>query len=513
MYLSEQYTFYKLAHSLVEKDDFEILHINENGQEIWLEKYENKTSHVVRLLHKGFDWKNHLKRDIRTVFQKAKAMKRFFLGKHIQIHNVYISTHSPVDDWYILRKPMQLNEKNPMKMKVYYLSQDEKDVEHSRLQDAIGSSSVMISDEESELGMEEQVNYYRSQLDANLKNKKDEAEGVFSNGRPFLTYFLLGINIVIFLLLELNGSSKSTETLIRFGAKYNPAIIENGEWWRIISSMFLHIGFLHLFMNMFAVYYLGIAVERIYGSIRFIIVYFLAGIGGGLASFAFTTNISAGASGALFGLFGALLFFGLTHKKIFFQTMGKSLLIIIGINLVFGFMVPQVDNGAHLGGLITGFIASAILHLPGMKKVSMQFLAFILYVVIILGLILFGIQHNLNSPSYQLMKVEQLAAVQDYEKIVEITTTGLRNPNDLADELLFQRSYAYVKLNEVDSAIDDLENTIQINDEFAEAHFNLAVLYYNQGQENKAQESIKMAYEIRPNSDDIKKFYEQIIGE
>ncbi|MFB4166473.1 rhomboid family intramembrane serine protease [Virgibacillus sp. JSM 102003] len=513
MYLSEQYTFYKLAHSLVAKDDFEILHINESGQEIWLEKYENKTSYVVRLLHRGFDWKNHLKKDIRTVFQKAKAMKHFFLGKHIEIHNVYISTHSPVDDWNILKKPMQLNEKNPLKMKVYYLSEAEKAAEQSRLQDAIGSSSVTISDDDSELDMEEQVEYYKSQLDTTLKNKKNEAESLFSNGKPFLTYFLLGINILVFLLLELNGGSKSTETLIEFGAKYNPAIIENGEWWRIITSMFLHIGFLHLIMNMFAVYYLGAAVERIYGSTRSILVYFLAGIGGGLASFAFTTNISAGASGALFGLFGALLFFGLIHKKIFFQTMGKSLLIIIGINLVFGFMVPQVDNGAHLGGLISGFVASAILHLPQRRKLSMQLFAFILYAVIILGLIIFGTQHNLNSPSYQLLKVEQLASVPDYEEIVEVTTIGLRNSEDLADILLFQRSYAYVKLNEVDLAIDDLESAIQMNDEFAEAHFNLAVLYYNKGQENKAQERIREAYEIKPDSDDIKRLYEQIIDQ
>lgn len=513
MYLSEQYTFYKLAYNLVAEDDFEILHINENGQEIWLEKYKNKTSYVVRLIHKGFDWKNHLKKDIRVVFQKAKAMKRFFLGKHIQIHNVYISSHSPVDDWDILKKPMQLNEKNPMKMKVYYLSEEEKEVEHSRLQEAIDSSNVSISHKVIEQDMEERVDYYKSQLNNILKNKENEADNVFSNGKPFLTYFLLGINIIMFLLLELNGSSKSIETLIEYGAKYNPAIIENGEWWRIVSSMFLHIGFLHLFMNMFAVYYLGMAVERIYGSIRFILIYFLAGIGGGLASFAFTTNISAGASGALFGLFGALLFFGLIHRKLFFQTMGKNLLIIIGINLVFGFMVPQVDNGAHLGGLITGFIASAILHLPRMKKISIQLSALLLYAIIIFGLITFGIQHNLNSPSYQLMKTEQLAAVQNYEEIVEATTIGLRNPDDLADELLFQRSYAYVKLDKIDSAIDDLEDTIQINDEFAEAHFNLAVIYYNQGQVNKAQERIKKAYEIKPNGDDIKKFYEKIIDQ
>src|SRR5690625_7775775 len=97
-------------------------------------------------------------------------------------------------------------------------------------------------------------------------------------------------------------------------------------------------------MNMLALYYLGTAVERIYGPRKFLFIYTLGGVVGGLASFAFTVNVSAGASGAIFGLFGALLFFGLTYKKIFFQTMGKGLLILIGINVVFGFVVPQIDK-------------------------------------------------------------------------------------------------------------------------------------------------------------------------
>src|SRR5699024_12610735 len=100
--------------------------------------------------------------------------------------------------------------------------------------------------------------------------------------------------------------------LIQFGAKYNPAILE-GEWWRIVSSMFLHIGFFHLLMNMIALFYLGAAVDRIYGTFFFSIIYFLAGIGEGFESFAFTVNVSAGDSGAIFGLFGVLLFFGLFY--------------------------------------------------------------------------------------------------------------------------------------------------------------------------------------------------------
>lgn len=92
-----------------------------------------------------------------------------------------------------------------------------------------------------------------------------------------MTYILLAVNILLFMFVESQGSTTSVSTLIEFGAKYNPAIME-GEWWRIGSSMFLHIGLLHLLMNMLALYYIGIAVERIYGTWRFSVIYLLAGI-------------------------------------------------------------------------------------------------------------------------------------------------------------------------------------------------------------------------------------------
>lgn len=512
MYFSEQYRLYKTANSLVENDNFGVLFINENHKEIWLEKYRNKTSYVVRLVHSELHWKNHLKKDVAAVFKKAKAMKSYFAGKHIEIHNVYISSHAPVDDWEVLKKPMQLNERNPMKMKVYYLSDKDIEGEQSRLQHAIGSSPVNFPNELSEQEMEERTGYFKNNLNSILTNKTKETEDVLSNGKPLFTYLLLAINILMFFILETNGGSESTETLIRYGAKYNPAIIEDGEWWRIVSSMFLHIGFIHLFMNMLAVYFLGAAVERIYGNVRFIIIYFLAGIGGGLASFAFTTTISAGASGALFGLFGALLFFGLIHKQIFFQTIGSSLFIIIGINLVFGFLVPQVDNGAHLGGLLAGFIASAILHLPGKKKTAIQFSALAAYGLIIVGLLTFGMANNLNNPSYLLMKSELLNGQEQYEEVVDTATEGLEDPGDVEGRLLFQRSYAFIRLGENAQAISDLQKAIKINSEFTQAHYNLAILYYNSGELNKATERIETAYELNPDAKDIQQLYEEITG-
>src|SRR5699024_6032466 len=187
--------------------------------------------------------------------------------------------------------------------------------------------------------------------------------------------------------------------LINMGAKYNPAMIE-GEWWRAFTSMFLHIGFLHLFMNMLALYFLGVLLERIYGTKRFIVIYILSGIAGSLTSFAFSTSMSAVASGALCGLFGALLFFGVNYKNLFFQTMGKNVIFILILNLVIGIVIPNIDMGAHLGGLITGFLAATITSLPKKRNYKFSSLAIVAYAIIISILVVFGINSNENDPLY-----------------------------------------------------------------------------------------------------------------
>lgn len=512
MSLDEQFKMYQLAYHLVVNDGYEVLYINEKQEEIWLEKLEHKTSKVIRFIHQGFDWKNYLKKDIAVVFQKTKAMKRMLLGKHVEIHNVYVSAHSPVDDWEMLKKPMQLNEKNPLKMQVYYLDEQYFNEEQAKFKKAVGAPSLESIENLPEISNEEHINQYKAYLASALYDKRDEMNNILSFGKPFFTYLLLIINMIMFFFLETNGGSEDIENLIHFGASYNPSIID-GQWWRIISSMFLHIGLFHLFMNMLALFYLGTTVERIYGAWRFLVIYFMAGIGGGLASFAFTVNVSAGASGALFGLFGALLFFGLIYKKIFFQTMGKGLLILIGINIIFGFAVPQIDNGAHLGGLITGFSAAAIVHLPTKKKLLIQISAFIIYGALIVGLIIFGVQNNEDKASYQLMSIDELIKKGDYESVVNSATKGLENPDDLEPDLLFQRSYAYIELNKIDLALTDLEKSIQSDDPLPEAYYNLALLYNDAGEQEKAEKMVKKAYDLKPKDDAFIKLYEQITDE
>lgn len=509
MYINEQHIIYKLADQLIMEESFEILDMDEQREEIWLEKQVNKTSYVIRLVHKEFYWMNELKKDIALAFQRTKAVRRM-LRKQIEIKNVYVAKQAPVGEWENLKKPMQLKERNPIKMQVYYMDEEDISEEKEQLNKDLNLSLELRTSEISEEDKTTELNDLKSKLKNKLYMKRKEIKSVFSHGKPFLTYILLAINVLIFMLLELVGDSTSTETLINFGAKYNPAIID-GEWWRIISSMFLHIGLFHLLMNMLALFYLGTMVERIYGSVRFLIIYMLAGIGGGAASFAFSTHVSAGASGALFGLFGALLFFGIINKKLFFQTMGKGIIVLIGINLIFGFTMPQIDNGAHIGGLITGFIASVIVFMPKRKKIVYQILALISYLLIIASLGVFGIQHN--SAMYQLTKTEELLKEDNYEEVVKHATKGLENPDNFASALLFQRSYAYIELGKSALAVEDLEKVVKLDEDMPQAYFNLARLYANQGERQKAVETVKKAYELKPKDDSYIRLYEQITGE
>lgn len=508
--INEQYLLYTFADELINKHQFNLIYANEKTNEIWLEKYEDRSSKVVRMVNRGFDWKNHLMRDISFLFQRVMNAKRMF-GKRIEIYNLYFTTHPPVDTWEMLKHPMTSKGKHPMMMHVYYLDENSYPEETERFQNDLLATPLEYNLEVPTEEKEDTVAKTKIDIKKHLHHKKEELQGIFTFGKPIFSYILIVINVLIFLLLEMNGGSTTIETLIQFGAKYNTAIIGDGEWWRLVSSMFLHIGFLHLMMNMLAIYYLGIAVEKIYGSARFLFIYFIAGIGGSVASFAFSTSVSAGASGAIFGLFGALLYFGIIHKRLFFQTMGSSILFIIAINLVIGFTIEEIDMAAHLGGMIAGFFAAAIVNLPKNKQVGKQILAGITTIALLLGFSYYGVQANMNNQSYYLLQIQDLILEENYSEVVPLATEALSLEGEDANVLLFQRSYAYIELNELDKAVVDLEESVKLDNPLPEAYYNLAILYQSNGQLSAAKEAITEAFQMNPSDEKFKKLHDELI--
>jgi rhomboid protease GluP len=177
----------------------------------------------------------------------------------------------------------------------------------------------------------------------------------FKRTQTPVTYGLLAVLVVVF-VAELVTGGFSYTNLLRLGAMFNP-LVARGQWWRLFTAQFLHMGILHLATNAVMIYYMGNYLESILGHWRFALVYLLAGIGGNLASFAWGADnaVAAGASTALFGLFGAMATLGLLNRdQPALRQLGQQSFALAAINIAIDLFMPNVDIWGHLGGLIAG---------------------------------------------------------------------------------------------------------------------------------------------------------------
>jgi rhomboid protease GluP len=196
-------------------------------------------------------------------------------------------------------------------------------------------------------------------------NLRSTHEKISPKDKPHITIGLIVINIIMYVITAYmsvayaGGSifNSDTRVLILLGAKVND-LISGGEYFRLVSAMFLHGGLMHLAVNMYSLYAIGPMVEKVYGKKKYIAIYFLAGICASIFSYSFSTSVSIGASGAIFGLLGAVLVFAIKSKGKTGIGFIKSILSVIFINIIIGITLPNIDNFAHMGGLIGGMIIS-----------------------------------------------------------------------------------------------------------------------------------------------------------
>ncbi|OOM16310.1 rhomboid family intramembrane serine protease [Clostridium saccharobutylicum] len=171
----------------------------------------------------------------------------------------------------------------------------------------------------------------------------------------------LGISYSIKIPDEIKNSITNT-VLIKFGAKYND-LIQQGEYWRVITCAFLHSGFIHIASNMYSLYIIGPEIDQIYGRFRYLIIYIVSCVTSTSLSYIMNPNsISVGASGAIFGLMGALLAFAIIERKKLNRKYISSLLQVIAINLFIGLSLNNIDNSAHIGGIIGGLVLGYIFY-------------------------------------------------------------------------------------------------------------------------------------------------------
>lgn len=174
--------------------------------------------------------------------------------------------------------------------------------------------------------------------------------------RPWgLSQVLVVINVIVFGVMWLTDHSLSTQTLVNFGAKLNYRIID-GEWYRLITPMFLHVDLFHLLFNCTALLSFGTETEMIFGKKKFLIIYFVSGLCGSIGSFLYSPTVSVGASGAIFGLIGANLYLLTLNRELYKRVFGNSVIAILVINILYGLSNSSIDDSAHIAGLIGGFL-------------------------------------------------------------------------------------------------------------------------------------------------------------
>lgn len=199
------------------------------------------------------------------------------------------------------------------------------------------------------------------------KNKK--MEKIFSTKKPIITWLLIGLCVIMFFL---SGMGNDTYKLVQFGANFS-GLVRNGEIYRLVSYMFLHAGIMHILLNMYSLYIVGTKVEDFFGKWKYLLIYFVSGISGGLLSIGLSQDtISVGASGAIFGLFGALIYFGYSYRGYVGSMIRSQIVPIVVYNLLIGFFIPGIDMWGHVGGLIGGILTANMLGTIENKKYNVS---------------------------------------------------------------------------------------------------------------------------------------------
>lgn len=334
----------KLLHYFITEQGYSPIILQGAQNEIWLENL-NSDHKIIRIVSNYIHNNEQLDFDMYRTKQIMKKIKKKTMSITINALNIFINLGDNVNI-----KNMKVDN-----IDCVYIE----NIDDLKKCDFIKNEfpTIISKTNFKENGMELFVKL-TNEISKKSESEAMKAEDVFSKKKPVVTYSLIIINIIVFLMMYLFGSgSTDTRTLINFGANYAP-LIKAGEYYRLITSAFLHIGITHLLFNCYALYVIGPQVESFFGRWKYIIIYLSSAIFGNLLSMLFTNGISAGASGAIFGLLGAIVYFGY-HYRVYLDGVLKSQVIpLIILNLLLGFIQTGIDNAAHIGGLFGGVLVS-----------------------------------------------------------------------------------------------------------------------------------------------------------
>ncbi len=341
----------RLVHYFITEENYVPIIVNGVKDEVWLENSEAKYK-IVRINSNYIHNNEQFNLDLFKIKNVMRQIKKKTVSLTMDTFNIFLDVNDDVklmDDKHIKSVILKdVSDKETTKIIPFFPG-----IENKLLKDTQGLDLILNVTE-----------------DINKKTEKNNRiyEATFKPKKIIMTYAIMAICAVLFLLTyALGDGSMNALTLYKFGAVSAPAI-QAGEVWRLITGTLLHAGIIHLFVNMYSLCIIGSQLENFIGKKKFLFVYVISALSGSLMSSIFSTTISVGASGAIFGLLGSMLYFGYHYRLFLGNVLRAQIIPLIILNLFLGFMMSGIDNAAHIGGLIGGYLAMMACGIAGKSE-------------------------------------------------------------------------------------------------------------------------------------------------
>ncbi len=329
----------KLLHYFITKKNYNPVVVQGVENEIWLENLDAPTYKIVRIVNNYIHNDEQLDFDVFKTKRMVKKIKRKTFTFNIKTLSILTDIGENVS-----------RDKTFDNVDIIFYENESKLIESNFIKENFQDlkDNLNYSEEGFQL-------FLKITNEINQKNKKnaEETDSIFEPKVPIITYTLMGIIGLVYLL---SFFVKSDELILYLGLQSD--LVRYGEVYRLITCGFLHVDVVHILTNLYSLYIVGKLVESYFGKKKFLLIYFVSLITSSLLSISMSDSFSIGASGAIFGLFGSLVYFGYHYRVYFGSVLLRQIIPIILINLFIGFTIPGIDNFAHIGGLVGGYLIS-----------------------------------------------------------------------------------------------------------------------------------------------------------
>lgn len=367
-----------LVHYFVTKESYAPINVQGVKDEIWLENL-NGPYRIIRISCNSIINEEQYKFDIFKMKHVMKQIKKKTLSIKMNALNICLDISKKID---------RGNVKDIETIRAESLNDIKKNENITKVFPDITNNLLESND-----GLELIINV-TNDINEKTEEENKKFNDVFSQKRIIFTNVISLICLVMYIIVGIYGNNIfnfSVNVLAKFGAN-NILLVKNGEIWRLITCSFLHVGFIHFLLNMYSLRVIGPSVEGLIGKGKFVFIYLLSALSASLMSLVFMDSniVSVGASGAIFGLMGALLYFGYHYRLYLNDAIKTQIIPVIVFNLLIGFMISGIDNGAHIGGLIGGYLATMAIGIKNKSEkrdmingwiVLILYLAFLSYIV------------------------------------------------------------------------------------------------------------------------------------